>query len=551
MQAGLNDQSVNGKIHFSRIALLMVLALALRIPTLNMGIWLDECITIFVCTQPTVQDMLSNLVVQDFNPPISHFITRAFISLFGTGEITVRIPSLIFGIFLVPAMYWLGRVTVSARVGLWCAFFVALSPIANYFACQARPYSLGLLSGALMTAFFCRLVKGAGSRWINIAGYALSATVFCYSNTLGVLLPAAFFIAGLLIVYLDSKALDNADSKSSLKLEDIFLTVAAPFFAMLPWVPNVLMQARQPLGIAPGGILNSPLIFAYNLVMMIPLPLWMGILIVAGLVLVMAIRLIKALILNRNVSGSGVSFGFVQKIPRHLLVLIFAVAVPASFVGVVTPFSIGYFRYVVPFSPAGWVLVAFFVERLIEAISSRGKLSHSTLTILFASFFFLSDVWYVILFDQRHQSGLRGMARAVEAGDFDNSVIIVGPDQPACTLSYYLSEEKRSKHNVVLRGFVRWHADNPVPVPDLDPLWNDKSASNNAIKNLDKLTGKGYKFLVLATDKHYMKNLKTRKMKSQVEDFVGKIEQKWGKPVKTARFKGLVENVKVSVYKFE
>lgn len=556
MNIGSKDLQVSKKNQVLLIVLLMVLALGLRIPTLNMGLWLDECITVFVITQPTIAEMISNLIVQDFNPPLSHLITRGFVSVFGLNETTVRVPSLIYGVLLVPAMYWLGRISGSSRVGLWCALFVALSPIANYFACQARPYSLGLLSGALATAFFCLLVTSEKRRWINISGYVISASVFCYATTLGVVLPGAIFLAGLFIKYLDSARSVSGQSqlpreKSPLKLYEVFLTVTVPYLLMLPWVPNVLMQAKQPLPIPPGGLLNAPFIFAYNLVMMIPLPIWMGLLIVISVACYLAYWLVKMAIKKAKGEKLSPSFELFRTMPSHLIVLLFAVVIPSCFVGVFTPFSFGYFRYVVPFSPAGWVLAAILLERFVFSDYGSKIMSAKALTLLLAGFIFVSDIWYVVLFDQRHQSGMRGMARAVKAGSYDNSLIVVGPDLPSATLAFYLPVEARKKHNVSMQGFVRWDAETPVPVPDIPELWNNKNVTSQTLERIGALRNQGFKKLVLVVDKHYMKPFKGWPLKIRMEEFQKELELQYGKPIDKALYKGLVENVDVYVYRFD
>src|ERR1700722_11769107 len=116
------------------LVFLVALMLVLCLPTLKMGLWEDELIQIDSASQPSLLAVWQNMYGRqtDSHPPLSYILLYPVLQTFGVNDIAVRMPSLICGLLLIPAMYWLGRTVHSHRVGLLAAFFAAVSPFENY-----------------------------------------------------------------------------------------------------------------------------------------------------------------------------------------------------------------------------------------------------------------------------------------------------------------------------------------------------------------------------------------------------------------------------------
>ena len=71
------------------------------------GIWLDEAISIHQANL-AFHDMFENLQYGDRHPPLHHMVLWLTVRAFGDGELAVRLPSLIAGTLVIPALYLLG-----------------------------------------------------------------------------------------------------------------------------------------------------------------------------------------------------------------------------------------------------------------------------------------------------------------------------------------------------------------------------------------------------------------------------------------------------------
>ena len=94
------------------------------------GIWLDEAITIHQA-RLSLHDLFANLYNGDRQPPLYHLVLWLTIRAFGHSEFAVRLPSLIAGTLIIPALYELGRELYDRRTGLIAAGFAAVSPHAR------------------------------------------------------------------------------------------------------------------------------------------------------------------------------------------------------------------------------------------------------------------------------------------------------------------------------------------------------------------------------------------------------------------------------------
>ena len=124
--------------------------------------WMDELYTLYVAKAASVSELLSMIRdVVDHQPPPFFLLTRAFLKLPLTPEISARLPELMG--------YWLMCICVFAIVsrrtsGLFgvVATFSALPLLPYVYSFEARPY--GLMAGLCALALYGWMLTGEGRR---------------------------------------------------------------------------------------------------------------------------------------------------------------------------------------------------------------------------------------------------------------------------------------------------------------------------------------------------------------------------------------------------
>src|SRR3989338_1092025 len=99
------------------IWLILLLGLILRLISLNQSLWLDEAINTLAVKNYSFFNLITEYAKADFHPP-GWFITLWFwTKLAGYSEISVRIPSVLFGALAIWFTYLIGKKLVSKNLG--------------------------------------------------------------------------------------------------------------------------------------------------------------------------------------------------------------------------------------------------------------------------------------------------------------------------------------------------------------------------------------------------------------------------------------------------
>lgn len=166
------------------LAGITLVALILRL-AVTRGIWLDEAISIHQANLG-LGDMFDNLQNSDRNPPLHHLVLWLTVRVLGDGELAVRLPSIIAGTLVIPALYLLGRELYDRRTGLIAAAFVAASPILIWYAQEARMFAFVTLFAILALYTQLRAIRQGGIG--NWAAYILATAALLWSHYAGVFL---------------------------------------------------------------------------------------------------------------------------------------------------------------------------------------------------------------------------------------------------------------------------------------------------------------------------------------------------------------------------
>jgi 4-amino-4-deoxy-L-arabinose transferase-like glycosyltransferase len=169
-----------------------LLALALRVPQLNHGIWFDEAFTLYKFVQlPTLEILIAPFKLN--NHLFYSLAARASIVAFGESVWAIRLPALLFGVATVPALYYLARQLGRRDVAALGSLFLAVSYHHVWFSQNARGYT-GLALGTVLASIFILKILEQGISRRNATAYVAIAVFSAGVHPLGALVIIAHAI---------------------------------------------------------------------------------------------------------------------------------------------------------------------------------------------------------------------------------------------------------------------------------------------------------------------------------------------------------------------
>lgn len=176
-----------GAVRHSRtariVAALTLLALLIRSIVLR-SLWLDEAIAVAQAHLP-FGSMLSALRQGDVHPPLHASVLWVTVRTIGSGEIAVRLPSIIAGTLVIPSVYLLARELYDRRTALIAAALSTVAPFLVWYAQEARMYAIFTLLSVLAALGQARaLRRGRMADW---ALYGLSTALLVWTQYFAIL----------------------------------------------------------------------------------------------------------------------------------------------------------------------------------------------------------------------------------------------------------------------------------------------------------------------------------------------------------------------------
>lgn len=147
------------KSQLCAIGLVLIILLATGLRFYDLGkesYWIDEIATVTMVEEGWQQSLVSG---NWDRPPIYMVITQFWIERFGTGEVSTRSLSTVFGIAAIPLVYLLALELFGRRVGLLSALLMAVSEFQIFYSQETRYYSLFELSTLLSFLLFLRAIR--------------------------------------------------------------------------------------------------------------------------------------------------------------------------------------------------------------------------------------------------------------------------------------------------------------------------------------------------------------------------------------------------------
>ena len=210
------------------IILILAVAAILRLIVSGQSLWLDEAINVNNAANLGFKTLIFDYSLGDFHPPFYHIILRAWILMFGSSEIVVRMPSVIFGVATVFVTYLIGKKLFEEKTALIAATLLSTGPLHIYYSQEARMYMLAGLLASLSVFFFVSIIaKDTVWSWL---GFVIATSLMLYSDYLPYLLIVVFII----YLFIRRKQIPKATFRAFLPAFILILILWTPWLLVLP-----------------------------------------------------------------------------------------------------------------------------------------------------------------------------------------------------------------------------------------------------------------------------------------------------------------------------
>lgn len=198
---------------------ILALALILRLILINQSLWLDESIEALALMGR--MGPLLTYALADYQPPLYHLLGWVSTQVFGYGEIALRIPSLISGLFTVYFVVKIGELLGNKKVAIIAGLLAATNPLLIYYSQEGRTYAMTTFFVTASFYFFIKLIKSRNHDLSSKIYYLIFTTLFIWTSYLSWF---ALLAQGIYALYK--------------KRYDIVLMQAGVGITMFAWLPS-------------------------------------------------------------------------------------------------------------------------------------------------------------------------------------------------------------------------------------------------------------------------------------------------------------------------
>ncbi len=525
----------------ARLAIILLfttaLGVVLRLLLINTGINQDDAITLYVARAENLQQLFERVTDTEFGPPLYFILMHYIVGIFGASAITLAAPSVLFGSLLIPATYLLakeisggdGKTTAAATA----AYFAAISPLAIFYSHEARCYALLTLLTAI-TYYLILLLSRRNHLPLKVALF-FTATALFYTHYLGIL-----FFSLLSVGYLIKEIICKEKAGSSLK--PALPPLICSLIAFAPWVPSMLTHlSHGTYWVDPTPLTGWPRVFISNLAATLPLPWLQGFLLLPLFFLAL---FILAALPGKRKSLRIFSLKAWQKNP-HLLAILITLLTATSTLGYITPFILGYSRYMTPFALITWLLCGIAVASFLKEPAKKNTLLVVALTLLFAG---IDCTWQAVTLGTGNINGLRQLAEDIKHDKYERTAFLLTPDFDSYTFIYYLEDENAGTLPEAYFTYPRKKEKSPSSHQGYAEEWQNEKRLNEILEDLKKLDKEKYEYLIVIVDGDLLESAKMP-VRSRVEELLLKLKERYGKPSELKEYKGRGKSFKIHRFK--
>lgn len=187
------------------LSMISIFALILRLISIDkpLGFCYDEMITYILASKKFPMGIIKIILNEEYHMPLYYFYLSFWMKFFGTSDIILRLSSVLWGILTIPALFFLGKIYKSEKLGLVLASVGCLSPIMIFYSQEFRFYSLLIFLSTLSTIFFLKLIDNPNKNFLFIFYFINLAILYIY--TMGIIFIGAEVLLLLIHFYKDKK----------------------------------------------------------------------------------------------------------------------------------------------------------------------------------------------------------------------------------------------------------------------------------------------------------------------------------------------------------
>jgi len=175
------------------LTLIALAGLALRLLAIRQSYWYDEALTV-EDVRLGFSHMIATVVTTETTPPGYFVLAWVWVRVFGSGEVELRLLSVLCGVALIPVAYLACKALFSRAAGLAAALLVAVNPFLIWYSQEARSYALFALVGALSFWTFVRARRSWDSRWLALWALSSSCALLVHHFALFLILGEALWL---------------------------------------------------------------------------------------------------------------------------------------------------------------------------------------------------------------------------------------------------------------------------------------------------------------------------------------------------------------------
>ena len=207
------------KLRDSLLFWVLLLSLVLRLVVINQSLWLDEAIGAIAARDFSYEGIVTNFMKSDNHPPLYYILIKFWTTIFGYSEVSLRMPSVLFGIGTVYLVYKLAG--KNKNLGILSAILLATSPLHIYYSQEARMYSMAAFFATSAIYFLVR------QKWVF---FSSSILVLAFTDYMPWFMFPVFPIYGFV------------KHKSKAWFVSLLISFVPLFIGFLLWVPIFIIQ---------------------------------------------------------------------------------------------------------------------------------------------------------------------------------------------------------------------------------------------------------------------------------------------------------------------
>ena len=244
-QHASSPRNILDRLEYTIYALALALSICVWFVAIRAPLWLDETISFFL-VKGGFAEIMSRQGWPDV--PVYSYVLWLWTKVMGTGEITLRVSSVLIMLGAVYLLYRAARELFDRDVALIAAVVFCLHPIVIYAAIDVRPYALGAVAINSSILALVRM-RHSNSKWLAAFFGVSAASVAYFQFLFVVILPA------LAICFFLAKGRPPEDSMGTdrRRPDRIYLSVPAGYPWLEIFVPHQWHPRLGPGSEAPGS----------------------------------------------------------------------------------------------------------------------------------------------------------------------------------------------------------------------------------------------------------------------------------------------------------